>query len=232
MVTTRLTELRLKRILLAMDVSGPLPATLSFAVTLAARFEAEFQALVLAQTQLVRAAALPFATEVSLLAGMERRLSTASLQRSLSTLSARLDAMIRELTAPARVPWSLTPAGKSAWEELLSGLGEGSLLVLGHDGHHLPATAGPVEDGVCVLDDDSPAGHVALALGDALDRRATVLRVAVGDENAATRVLARLRSLRPRILILPAALLDRHAAALRPLLTRLGCTALVVGSGH
>ncbi|ACL71359.1 hypothetical protein Tgr7_0260 [Thioalkalivibrio sulfidiphilus HL-EbGr7] len=228
-VTTRLTELRLKRILLAMDVSGPMPATLSFAVTLAARFEAEFQALVLAQTQLARAAALPFATEVSLLAGMERRLSTASLQRSLEGLSARLNAMITELTAPARVPWSLAPAGKSAWEELLLELGEGSLLVLGHDGHHLPVAGGPVEDGVCVLYDDSPAGHAALALADALDRRATPLHVASGDEPSATRVLARLTSLRPRILILPAAFLAQHAAALRPLLTRLGCTVLVVG---
>jgi hypothetical protein len=228
-VPTALSELRLRRILLALDMAGPAPATLSFAVTLAARFEAELNALLLTQTELTRAADLPFATEVSLLAGMERRLNAPLMRRTLQVVSARVQAMMAELAAPERVRWSLQMAGKTGWEGLLQELGEGSLLVLGHRGNHLPVTRRPrpVQGGVCVVCDEGPSGAAALALAQLLDPQATAIRLAAVAQDAA--LTAWLMVVRPATLVVPARLMAEHAATVRRLIGRLGCTLVVVG---
>lgn len=219
-MTTALSEPRLRRILLALDVAGPAPATLSFAVALAARFEAELEALLLTQAELTRAAALPFATEVSLLAGMERRLDARLMSRSLRVASARMRTMMDELAGTSRVRWSLRPAGPPGWEHLLSELLEGQLLVLGHDGRHAS-----VPGGVCVIDDEGTAGHSARALALALDPQA----VRIPAEVARKRLASRLATLRPQTLVVPAGFPAAGLAAVRPLLARLDCTLLVVG---
>lgn len=222
-MTAILTELRLRRVLLALDVAGAPPAALSYAVTLAARFEADLEAMLLAQAELTRVATLPFATEVSLLAGMERRLDAALMQRSLQGTTARLRAVMAELAGPARVRWSLQVAGGPGWEALLAELGEGSLLVRAHHGHHVPAAGAQPHGGVCAVFDDSPAGRSALELARSLDTRAVCVPAAGAG------LAARLTALRPQTLILPAGFFAQHAPMLRPLLARLGCTLLVVG---
>jgi hypothetical protein len=224
-VTTILTELRLRRVLLALDVAGAPQAALSFAVTLAARFEADLEATLLAEAELTRAATLPFATEVSLLAGMERRLDASLMQRSLQGTTARLRAVMAELAGPVRVRWSLQVSGGPGWETLLAELGEGSLLVRAHPGHHMPAAGTQPHEGVCVVFDQSPAGRSALELARSLDPRAVCVPAASAG------LAARLTSLRPQTLILPAGFFTEHAPMLRPLLARLGCTLLVVGQG-
>jgi hypothetical protein len=216
----------MRRILLALDMAGPAPATLSFAVTLAARFEAELNALLLAQTELTRAADLPFATEVSLLAGMERRLNAPLMRRTLQVVSARVQAMMAELAAPARVRWSLQVAGKTGWEGLLQELGADSLLVLGHEGNHLPVTRRPAQGGVCVVYDDGPSGAAALGLARLLDPHATRIPLAAAGKDAA--LTARLMVLRPATLIVPAGFMAGHAATVRRLTGRLGCNLVVV----
>lgn len=229
MATTVLSERRLRRVLLALDVVGAPPAMLSFAVTLAAHFEAELEAMLLAQSQLSRAATLPFASEVSLLAGMERRLSGALMERSLRGLTARIQTMMAELAGPARIRWTLQTAAKRGWEDLLAELDAGSLLVSGHDGRYAAAPGARASSGACVVYDDTPAGQDALAIAEAVDTGAQRIEVTSAEPQRMARVAARLLSLRPGTLILPAAVLARHAPILHPLLARLGCTVVVVG---
>jgi hypothetical protein len=224
-VTAILSELRLRRVLLALDEAGAPPAALAYAVTLAARFEADLEALLPAQAELTRAAALPFATEVSLLAGMERRLDASLMQRSLQGMTTRLRAVMAELAGPARVRWSLQVAGGPGWETLLAELGEGSLLVRAQHGHHMPAAGAYPSGGVCVVFDESPAGRSALELARSLDPQAVCVPAAGAG------LAVRLTSLRPQTLILPAGFFTEHAPVLRPVLARLGCTLLVVGQG-
>ena len=228
MATTVLSERRLRRVLLALDVAGAPPSMLSLAVTLAARFEIELEAMLLAQSQLSRAATLPFASEVSLLAGMERRLSGPQMQRSLRGLAARVQVMMAELAGPARIRWTLQIAAKRGWEELLAELDEGSLLVSGQDGGYAAAPGARANSAACVIYDDTAAGQDALAVAEAVDAGAERIRVASAEPERIARLAARLLSLRPRTLFLPAAILADHAPVLRPVLARLGCTVVVV----
>jgi hypothetical protein len=229
-VTTDLSELRLRRILLAVDITGaPPPAFVSFAIALAARFEAELQAMLLTRTELTRAASLPFATEVSLLAGAERRLSASLMERTLQLMTARVQAMMAELAAPARVRWSLMAAGKPRWEDLLADLGEGNLLIWRDEARHVPVPGAPGHDGVCVIHDETPAGRATLVLAEFLEPGAGRIAVAASDPAAGSRLVAGLMSLRPRTVILPAHCFAEYAPLLRPALARLGCTVVVVG---
>jgi hypothetical protein len=227
-------EPRLQRILLALDAAGPVPAAQASAIGLAARFEAEIQALLLQEMELTRAAALPFATEVSLLAGLERPMSARAMNRSLQNLTARVQAMIMEMAAPSTIRWSMhARAGGAGGAGLLAELGEGSLLVLGHGAHYMPDVPAPLDrrsppgNGTCVIHDDSPAGRFALALAALLDPHA--LSMAAGRMARPEQLVERLASVRPRTLVMPASLYGEYVQVLMPVLRRLECTLLVVG---
>ena len=226
----------LRRVLLALDVSGASQAALSLAFTLAVRFEVELDALLLTRTELTRAAGLPFATELSLLAGVERNLSASLMDRSLRALFVRVEAMMADLAAPTRVRWTLTAAERIAWKSLLADPGEGSLLVLGHVAHHLATHQRVQPRRLCVLYDESAAGQVALSIALAIDPQSAQLQLPAGNDAATTasalpRLAARVALLRPQILVMPSSLYARHAGALRPVLQRLECTLLAVGEG-
>jgi hypothetical protein len=232
-------EPHLRRILLGLDAVGPSPAAISFAVELAIRFEAELETMLLTQAELGRAAGLPFATEISLLAGLERRLSAPLMRRSLQSLAERVRATMAQLAGPAQVRWSLQSAGWSEWEGLLAQPVEGSLFVLGHAGDHAPdrhPRYPAVKPGVCVVYDESPSGRAALDIALALDPEPVRLPVIMagmtggaGPERGPDRLASCLARLRPRTLILPAGWYTARAAALKPVLTRSECNLLLVG---
>ncbi|AGA35207.1 hypothetical protein TVNIR_3577 [Thioalkalivibrio nitratireducens DSM 14787] len=230
--------MRLRRILLALDAGGAVPSALSLAVTIASRFGGQLEALLLAQAELTRAAEFPFASEVSLLFGLERPLNAPIMRRSLQTLSARVQSMMTQLADPARIPWSLQVTERRQWEGLLAAPGEGSLLVLTHAGHHVLASLAPAPGGLYLLHDDSPAGQLARALAVALEPQCAHTRWSdpgdaglspAADVPEVARLLADLRRLRPGILILPAARYREIEGVLRPLIARLECTVLLVG---
>ncbi|AHE99852.1 hypothetical protein [Thioalkalivibrio paradoxus] len=229
-------ELRLRRILLALDAGGAVPSALSLAVTIASRFGGQLEAMLLAQAELTRAAEFPFASEVSLPFGLERPLSAPIMRRSLETLAARVQSMMTQLADPARIPWSLQVAERSQWEGLLAAPGEGSLLVLTHAGHYLLPSLSLAPGGLYLLYDHSPAGRAAQALAVALDPQCAQTRwpgsagaASPPDANAVARLLDVLRRLRPGTLILPAARYRELEGVLRPLIARLECTVLLVG---
>ncbi len=63
--------------------------------------------MLLTQAGLARSATLPLATEVSLLAGLERRLDDHMIHRSLQALYARLRLTMTQLAEPEQGRWSL-----------------------------------------------------------------------------------------------------------------------------
>jgi hypothetical protein len=231
-------EPRLRHILLGLDAVGPSPSAISFAVALAVRFEAELQTMLLIQAGLGRAAALPFATEISLLAGLERRLSAPLMRRSLESLTERVRVTVAQLADPAQVRWSLQSVEWSDWEGLLVQPMEGRLFVLGRAGDHVTVhrrAHPPAKPGVCVVYDESPSGRAALDIALALDPEPARLPVhtagMTGDaspETGVDRLANCLTRLRPQTLILPAVWYAARATTLQPVLTRSECNLLLV----
>lgn len=233
------TEPQLRRILLALDAAGPSPAAMSLAVSLAARLQAELDTMLLTPAELTRAAALPFTTEISLLAGMERRLSTPLIERSLQGLVERVRATMRQLADPARIHWSLQLGAWAEWEGMLAQPLAGSLFVLRSAAERasgqLPRGA-TASEGVCVVHGDDPAGQAALDIARALDPTATCL--AIDREGLSTpgtidptvaRLLGCLSRLRPQTVVLPASWYGTRATQLRPVLSRVECNLVIVG---
>ena len=229
----------LRRILLGLDAVGPSVAALAFAVSLAARFQVQLDTMLLTEADLSRAAALPFATEVSSLAGLERRLNDPLLRRSLQALSEHLRTTMTRLAAPERVRWSLQLAGRAEWDDLLAQPLEGSLFVLGHPaaqglGSHRRSTK--EQPRVCVVYDETPPGQAALQIATALDPETTRLRLTSADpasspvaDSGTARLIACLGIFRPQTVVLPASWYAQHAGTLAPVLARIECTLLLVG---
>lgn len=224
-----------RRILLGLDAVGPSIPAISFAVTLAARLQAQLDTMLLTQAGLARAAALPFATEVSLLAGLERRLDDPMIRRSLQALYERLRLRMTQLAEPEQVRWSLQLAGWTDWEGLLARPSEGSLFVLGHvadqasRAHRRLAKETP---GVCVVYDETPSGQVALQIATVIDPEAARLRMteaATVTDPGMLRLIACLNLSRPQTVVLPASWYAGRAKALTPILARMECTLLLVG---
>jgi hypothetical protein len=229
----------LRRILLGLDAVGPSASALAFAVSLAARLQAQLDTMLLTEADLSRAAALPFATEVSPLAGLERRLNDPLLRRSLQALSERLRTTMTQLAGPEQVRWSLQLAGRAEWDDLLAQPLEGSLFVLGHS----PAPGfGPrrrsrkEQPRVCVAYDATPPGQAALQIATALDPEATCLRLTQADpasspvtDSGTPRLIAWLGIFRPQTVVLPASWYAHRAGTLAPVLARMECTLLLVG---
>ena len=231
------SEPALRRVLLALDASGPSAAAIAFAVTLAARFEAELDTLLLSQAELARAAALPFASEISLLAGTERRLDTALMQRSLQSLAERVRATMTQIATPVRVRWSLELAAWPDWERRLAKPVSGNLFVLshapGHTGSREPTRQ--QDSGVCVVHHEDPSGRAALEIATAIDPTATRLPVTGlppdptnTSDPGSRRLLACLQRLRPGTVVLPADWYAARVRTLRPVFARTDCNLLLV----
>lgn len=154
----------------AAQVDAAVPSTdaISFAVRLAARFKAGIDALLLVHDALTRGLALPFATAMSLLSGLERPLSASRMDRSLPALCVRVQATMAEPAASSHVRWPLRVTEEMAWQALIADAGERSLLVIGHEAHHLRWHRYPTgARRICVVYDEHLPGQTAACAGPA-----------------------------------------------------------------
>lgn len=231
------TDRTLRRVLLALDAAGPSTSAIAFAVDLAARFEAEIDTMLLTPAELDRAAALPFASEISLLVGFERRLDSAVMQRSLKSLADRVRATMTQVTGPAQVRWSLALGAWPDWEQRLLAPAAGSLFVLSHPPASTGARLAPRSDqsGVCVVHHEASSGRAALEIATALDPEATRVPVAAlpvdadtEDDPGTLRLLACLERFRPATVVLPSDWYLGRTHRLRRPLARLDCNLLLV----
>ncbi|QKT03955.1 hypothetical protein HUS23_09065 [Ectothiorhodospiraceae bacterium 2226] len=214
-----------RRIRLTLDGAAGARAALQTAVTLARQFQADLEAMLVQHVALGRAAGLPFAAEVSLFAGAERRLNAPTMQRQLHAVAAEVHVLLAELAAPARINWSLHTLTRSRWETVLTEPDEPGVLVVGHQERHRLVVRTPVESAerVVVVDADGPRGRLARRVALALDPNPMMVPTTVDN------LMPQIAALRPRVLILPAGAAAERLAALRPLLARLDCTVLLVG---
>lgn len=101
--TRPLAEPRVRRVVLALEPDGHAGSAVAMALALARHFAADLLGLMIEDEALLRAAALPFATEVSREGGVERRLDTAAVERRFRRAARHLHEALL----------SQTPAGDS-----------------------------------------------------------------------------------------------------------------------
>jgi len=207
-------EVRIRRILVALDTSAHSRAALGAAADLAARFHAELLGMFVEDVNLLRLAELPFAREVFIYSARHRELSTREMERQLRAQARRARELLRAEAERAELEWSFEVARGRIATELLRAASEADMIILGRAGWSLtqarrlgstarsvaaqaPSMALLLQEGGClgppvmVVYDGSQIGERALALALGLSEDVgDVLTVILADGHGA---LPRLR---------------------------------------
>lgn len=187
-------ELRIHRILVALDASPHSLAALEAAAELARRFRAELSGLYVEDVNLLRLSELPFAEELSLFSTARRRLDRKEINRQLRAHRVRVRRLISRAGEGAEVRWTFRVSRGRVAPEVLQAASEADMLVLGKMGwspftrRRIGSTARAAlaaadrmtlftEEGarvrppVIVVYDGSPLAQRALATASAIVRR-------------------------------------------------------------
>lgn len=173
-------ECRVRRILLALDSSEDAVA-LEAAAELALGLQASLRGLFIEDVELLRLAALPFATEVSLGPARTRRLEVDRLERELKRQAERLRSRLALAAARHRRPWTFHVVRGNLLESIRTAAEAADLYVLGRP-------AGPARNGrrgggpVLVLYDGTGAADHAIEAALALAAPGAQLLVVVPQE--------------------------------------------------
>jgi nucleotide-binding universal stress UspA family protein len=130
-----------RRILVALDDSAPSNEALLAAAALAARVGAHLEGLFVEDVNLLRAAALPFASEISVPSGALRRVDRPQVEAQLRAVAAAACAALAAAARPQRIAWSFRVARGQLSVALVEAATTADLLVLGRHGHRAGATA-------------------------------------------------------------------------------------------
>lgn len=125
------TELRATRILVAIELPPVENALLEAGAQLAAALRAELHGLFLPDIDLLRAAGLPFAREVSPVSGLPRRLDVDSVRRSLAISAQQVRRALASMAGRMQVAWSFTTHEGRSRPAVLSLVSESEILVVG-----------------------------------------------------------------------------------------------------
>jgi nucleotide-binding universal stress UspA family protein len=179
-----------RRVLVALDASGASLEALAAAAALAARLGAELEGLFVEDVNLLRAAELPFVSQLSALSGAPHPLEVGAVERELRVLADAARASLAEEAERVEVAWSFRVARGQVSVELLSAAGNADVLVLGRTGRRVlrgpgetaraAAERAPISvlvvgrgagigQPVLVVYDGSPAADRALGLAARLD---------------------------------------------------------------
>ena len=130
-------DLRVRRILVALDASPHSLAALEAAVELAALMEAEMLGLFVEDVNLLRLAELPFPQEICVSTTTCRWLDVQAMERDLRAQAARLRRTLAMHAGRAKVRWSFQVARGVIARELLTAAAEADMITLGSAGHSL-----------------------------------------------------------------------------------------------
>jgi nucleotide-binding universal stress UspA family protein len=163
------------RILVALDTASECHSTLEVAARVALQTEAKLVALFIEDTDLIRLAGLPFATELSRTSAAERRLEPPNMARALRAQQQRVERALAQITERLAVRTSLRVVQGNYMSEAVAAATDMDILVLTRMagtvvGRNLMldsrrATARParheqkVSRPVCVLFDGTPAAR-------------------------------------------------------------------------
>jgi nucleotide-binding universal stress UspA family protein len=124
-------ELRVQRIVVAIDESPHAHAALEAAAELARRARAELLGVFVEDAELMRVAGLPFAAELSYLTGEVRALDEGRMQRALDAQAARVRASFESAAKRHGVAGEFRTARGLVRAELTAAARLGEMLVLG-----------------------------------------------------------------------------------------------------
>lgn len=120
-----------RRILVALDGSPHSRAALRLAVALAADLEAELDGLFVKDENLLRAAQLPFTTEVRTHSVPPKTLSDRRVERQLRRQAERAEASLEDVAGSSGVTYNFRVVEGQVESELLRAAGEADLLAMG-----------------------------------------------------------------------------------------------------
>lgn len=179
-----------RHVLVALDASRASLDALAAAAALAARLGAELRGIFVEDVNLLRAAGLPFASQLSSLTGAPQPLERRALERELRALADTARASLAEEARRVEVTWSFRVARGQVSVEVVTAAGEADVLVLGRTGRRVGrgpgetarAAASRASSSVLVVGrgpglgrpmlvayDDSPAAERVLELAARLD---------------------------------------------------------------
>jgi nucleotide-binding universal stress UspA family protein len=192
-----MTALRqsVRRILVALEASRPSADAISTAIALAADLGAELEGLFVEDVQVIRAAGLPFATQVSLPSGARRPLDRHVVESELRAAAATLREALATAATARGVRWSFRVARGHVHRELVHASSRADVVVVAGSGRAVRAPRAP---GVVVAYDGSEPSDRALdvALRLATDPRSVLLLVAARSAAEAGRLAERARASR------------------------------------
>lgn len=198
-------DLRIGRIIVALDDSIHALAALEGAATIAETLEAELVAVHVEDDDLLRAAGLPFAVELMPYASGPRAMSASAMQRALRLRAARLRRVVEAAAARHHLRWRFRSVCGHVAHEILTAADDADMLVLGKAGAsrlrrlRLGTTARAVVAGarrtVVVVQQGAPITRPVFVLydgSDAADRAlATATRIAGAVEDGVLVLLPR-----------------------------------------
>ena len=168
-MSARRPEAAIERVLLALEATACTRCFFEPFVELAARLDAELEALIIEDPNLLRSSELPFTRQVSALTAREERLEIPSLERELRGLARRAERLLADAAEGRRLRWSLRVVRGEPSREM-SSAARGSELVA------IPAERRVSlfrrDEPVLVLHDGSFAGDQAVAAAGRLARTA------------------------------------------------------------
>jgi len=133
------------RVLVALDDAAGGGAALEAAARLAADLRAELRGLFIEDIDAVRAANLPFVTEIAIASATARPLDTRSIERALRQKAALVRTRMGRLAEQAHVTWSFAVARGRVTQRVLADATESDVVILGPRGH-APAAQPPTQD--------------------------------------------------------------------------------------
>jgi len=189
------SEIRIRRVVVALDATTAPSAALDAAAALASGLGAELVGLFVEDQQLLRFAALPFAQELGIATASARPVRTADIERALKSQAERLRRVLAETARPLGLAWTLEVTRGEVVRAAVAYAGDEDLLVIGR-ARYLSISTGPPPAGlqfptlrartVAALYDGTPAAVRALVIAHTLARVArselAVLIAAGGPE--------------------------------------------------
>jgi hypothetical protein len=157
-----------------MDAAAPPLSVLEAAATLAADWQAELAGLFVEDIDLVRAAALPFCSELDFATAAVRPLESLALARSLRDRAEAMRAAIERQAATSRIEWTFRTSQGELVRETLAAGSEAELFIVCRSIRAAPTAGGTSSSRLA----SGRAAPPVLSVFDGSEESSQVLRVA------------------------------------------------------
>lgn len=180
-------ELTIEQILVALDASPHSVRALAAAIALAQELRARLMGIYVEDTNLLKLATLPFATEIRYPRATVVRLNRAKMEAQLRHQAEQAREKLQEMAEEASLQWSFRVARGSVASELLTAALDADLLVLGRISRSLLAGRGLGSTAQAAL---AQARHSVLLSGSVFDLNRPIAVIFDGSDLARRALLA------------------------------------------